>query len=318
MHLPSHSSHFPREMKEQSLPYPPCWPRSWSRSAEGKASRPVTPLQLPNPAQRHKEVACTISSFCSILPWPPWTPCYLFGKPCQKCFTVSIIWAMLKLCCYSKPTRSENAPRRLVYTAGSGSARIRLPCRDFSFRLPPCAGYTLLGLTSLARPQPRPQSRGLSGRKTLSQPNHRTVWDRQVFPSLFQLKHWYKVWEKFPSTEKTLIFWLDSTTHYNLILNKLSQSYITSVHLVTYPFSNKKQLGLKFSCNLLQLLWQGPPQKVISRGFFLLKSHFLGEEWDVWKIATGTKPSTEVYKHSWRAFLKPCIYSNNYKNILYS
>lgn len=222
---------------------------------------------------------------------------------------------MLKLCCYSKTTCSENVPRRLVYTAGSGSARIRLPCRDFSFRLP-CAGCTLLALTPQARPWPR--RRGLSERKSLSWPNHKTVWDRRVFPSLFQLEHWCKVWEKFPSTEKTLIFWLDNTTRYNLILNKLSQSYNTSIHLVTYPFSNKNQLGLKFSCNLLQLLWQGPPQKVISRGFFLLKSHFLGQEWDVWKIATGTKPSTEVYKHSWRAFLKPCIYSNNYKNILYS
>lgn len=220
---------------------------------------------------------------------------------------------MLKLCCYSKTTCSENAPWSLVYTARSGSARIRLQCHDSSFRLPR-DGYTLLALPSLAGRQ-RP---GLSGRKTRSQPNHRTVWDQQDFPSLFQLRHWYKVWEKFPSTEKTLIFWLDNTTRYNLILNKLSWSYNTSIHLVTYPFSNKKQLGLKFSCNLLQLLWQGPPQKVISRGFFLLKSHFLGEEWDVWKIATGTKPSTEVYKRSWRAFKKPWIYSNNYKNILCS
>jgi len=64
----------------------------------------VTPFQLANPAQRHKEAACTVSRFCSILPWPPWTPCCLFGKLCQKCFPVSIIWAMLKLCCYSKTT----------------------------------------------------------------------------------------------------------------------------------------------------------------------------------------------------------------------
>lgn len=196
---------------------------------------------------------------------------------------------MLKLCCYSKTTCSENAPRRLVYTVGRGSACIRWQCHDFSFHLPR-ADYTLLALTPLARPQ----CQGLSGRKTLSWPNHRTVWISKTFPASFSLCTGTKSDRNFPPQFP----WLDNTTHYNLILNKLSRSYNTSIHLVTYPFSNKKQLGLKFSCNLLQLLWRGPPQKVISRGFFLLKSHFLGEEWDVWKTATGTKPSTEIYKHS--------------------
>lgn len=149
----------------QSLSYPPCWPQIWSREAEGKASRPVTPFQLTNSAQRHNEAACTIPRFRSILPWPPWTPRCVVGKACQKCFPISIIWAMLKLCCYSKTTCSENAPQRLVYTAGRGSACIRLQCHDSSFWLP-WAGYSLLALTSLAEPQP--QRWGFRGQKTLS------------------------------------------------------------------------------------------------------------------------------------------------------
>lgn len=193
---------------------------------------------------------------------------------------------MPKLCCYSKSSCSGNAPRGLVSSAGGGSTCNGLQCHDFS-TASCCYSSACADITD------QPQQR-----KILNQPNHRTVWDWQDFPTLLQLKHWYKVWEKIFSTEKTLIFWLDNITHYNLILNKLSWSYNTSIHLVTYSFSNKKQLGLKFSGNLLQLLWPGPPQKVISRGFFLLKSRFPGEEWDVWKIAMGTNPNTEVYKHS--------------------
>lgn len=188
---------------------------------------------------------------------------------------------MLKLCCYSTNNLLRKCPPGDLFTQ-QGVDQHALDCRAETSRLPR-AGFTLLALTSLAGAR----HWGLSGRETLSQPNHRTVWDKHDFPSLVQLKHWYEVWETFPSTEKTLIFWLDNTTHSNLILNKLSWSYNTNIHLVTYPFSNKKQLGLKFGCNLLQLLWQGPPQKAISRGFSLLKSHFLGEEWDVWKIAMG-------------------------------
>lgn len=147
--------------------------RSGSWEAVGKASRPVTSDQ----AQRHTEEACIMPRSCSILPWAPWTPCCLFGKSCQQCFPINIIWAMLQLCCYSKTACSENAPWRLVYTVWSRSARIRLPRHDFSFRLP-CGGYALL-------PLPRLQSRGLRGRKTPSRPNHRMVWDLRSFPSPF-------------------------------------------------------------------------------------------------------------------------------------
>lgn len=193
---------------------------------------------------------------------------------------------MLKLCCHSKPSCSGNGPHGLVSSAGGGPTCNGLQCFDFS-----AASCCYSSACAYITDQPQQ-------RKTLSQPNHRTVRDWQDFHTLLQLKHQYKVWGNFFSTEKTLIFWLDKIAHHSLILNKLSWSYNASIHLVTYPFSNKSQLGLKFSGNLLQLLWPGPSQKVISRVFFLLKSHFPGEEWDVWKIAMGTNPSTEVYKHS--------------------
>lgn len=65
----------------------------------------------------------------------PWTQCCLFGKSFKKCFPISIIQAMLKLCRCSKTTCSENAPWRLVYTAGSGSAGRRMQRCDFSAAL---------------------------------------------------------------------------------------------------------------------------------------------------------------------------------------
>lgn len=98
------------------------------RLREGQAD----PFQVANPAQRPKHVSCTISWFCSIFYWPSWALCSLFEKSCQKCFPVSIIWAMLKLCCYSKPSCSGNAPQRLVSSAGGEPTCNGLRCRDFS------------------------------------------------------------------------------------------------------------------------------------------------------------------------------------------
>lgn len=179
-------------------------------SEEGKQI--CTSFQAANPAQGHKHASCTISRFCSILYWPSRDLCCLFGKSRQKCFPVSMIWAMLKLCCYSKPSCSGNAPHGLVSSAGGRPTCNGLRCCDFS-AASCCYSSACTDITG------QPQQR-----KTQSQPNHRTVWDWQDFLTLLQLKHQYKVWEKFFSTEKTLIFWLDKITHYNSILNKLSWS----------------------------------------------------------------------------------------------
>lgn len=103
--------------------------------------------------------------------WPSWALCCLFKKSCQKFFPVSITWAMLKLCCYSKSSCSGNAPHGLVFPAGGKPTCNGLQCRDFSAASccysPACADIT-------GQPQQR---------KTLSQPNHRTVGTGRTFPS---------------------------------------------------------------------------------------------------------------------------------------